>query len=87
MIPLEYMSRKIQELTVKAGLPRLKLHELRHTNITLLLEGGASLRETSGPFSFSAFRIHPLFFLRKKWERIVFIKARGTATLVKAAES
>ena len=47
LIPLEYMSRKIPELTVKAGLPRLKLHELRHTNITLLLESGASLRETS----------------------------------------
>lgn len=45
MIPLEYMSRKIPELTVKAGLPRLKLHELRHTNISLLYEQGASLKE------------------------------------------
>lgn len=45
MIPLEYMSRKIPELTVKAGLPRLKLHELRHTNISLLYEQGASWKE------------------------------------------
>ena len=45
MIPLEYMSRKIPELTVKAGLPRLKLHELRHTNISLLLEQGANFKE------------------------------------------
>ena len=45
MIPLEYMSRKIPELTVKAGLPRLKLHELRHTNISLLLERGANFKE------------------------------------------
>ena len=45
MIPLEYMSRKIPELTVKAGLPRLKLHELRHTNISLLLESGANFKE------------------------------------------
>lgn len=45
MIPLEYMSRKIPELTVKAGLPRLKLHELRHTNISLLYENGASMKE------------------------------------------
>lgn len=48
LIPLEYVSRKIPELTIKAGLPRLKCHELRHTNLTLLYEKGASWKELQG---------------------------------------
>lgn len=45
LIPLEFVSRKFPELCEKAGLKRLKLHELRHTNISLLLESGASMKE------------------------------------------
>lgn len=37
IIPLEYITRKFPELCVECGLKRLKLHELRHTNISLLL--------------------------------------------------
>lgn len=44
LIPLEYISRKFPELCIKAGLKRLKLHELRHTNISILLEQGADMK-------------------------------------------
>lgn len=47
LIPLEYMSRRVPALTVKAGLPRLKLHELRHTNLSLLYENGATPKQTA----------------------------------------
>lgn len=45
LIPLEYVSRTFPKLCERAGLRRLKLHELRHTNISLLLEAGASMKE------------------------------------------
>ena len=47
LIPLEYVSRVFPKVCEAAGLRRLKLHELRHTNLTLLLENGASVRDTS----------------------------------------
>ena len=45
LIPLEYVSRTFPKLCEKCGLKRLKLHELRHTNISLLLQNGASMKE------------------------------------------
>lgn len=45
LLPLEYVSRAFPKLCEKCGLKRLKLHELRHTNISLLLEAGASIKE------------------------------------------
>lgn len=45
MLPLEYVSRTFPSLCEKCGLKRLKLHELRHTNISLLLDAGASIKE------------------------------------------
>ena len=45
LLPLEYVSRAIPKLCEKAGLKRIKLHELRHTNISILLESGASMKE------------------------------------------
>jgi len=45
LIPLEYVSRAFPKLCEKSGLKRLKLHELRHTNISLLLKNGASMKE------------------------------------------
>lgn len=45
LIPLEYVSRAFPKLCEKAGLKRLRLHELRHTNISLLLDSGASMKE------------------------------------------
>ncbi len=47
LLPLEYVSRAFPKLCEKAGLRKIKLHELRHTNITILLENGASVRDTS----------------------------------------
>lgn len=44
LIPLEYVTRAFPELCKKCGLPRLKLHELRHTNISLLLENGYDMK-------------------------------------------
>ena len=45
LFPLEYISRAVPQLCEKCGLPRLKLHELRHTNISLLLESGTTMKE------------------------------------------
>ena len=45
LLPLEYVSRTFPALCEKCGLKRLKLHELRHTNISLLLDAGASMKE------------------------------------------
>ena len=45
ILPLEYVSRTFPVLCQKCGLRRLKLHELRHTNISLLLNDGASMKE------------------------------------------
>lgn len=47
LIPLEYMSRRVPALTVKAGLQRLKLHELRQTNLSMLLDNGATSKQTA----------------------------------------
>ena len=45
LIPLEYVSRAFPKLCEECGLRKLKLHELRHTNISLLLTEGASMKE------------------------------------------
>ncbi len=42
-----YLSSYVPNMTVKCGLPRLKLHELRHTVISLLLLNGYQLKEVS----------------------------------------
>lgn len=45
LIPLEYVSRAFPKLCEDCGLRKLKLHELRHTNISLLLSEGATMKE------------------------------------------
>lgn len=45
LIPPEYVSKAFPKLCRKSGLKRLRLHELRHTNISILLENGASMKE------------------------------------------
>ncbi len=45
LIPLEYVSKTFPKICEKCGLRRIKLHELRHTNISILLEAGASMKE------------------------------------------
>ena len=45
LIPLEYVSRTFPKICEKCGLRRIKIHELRHTNISILLEAGASIKE------------------------------------------
>ena len=45
LIPPEYVTRAFPKLCEECGLRRLKLHELRHTNISLLLAEGASMKE------------------------------------------
>lgn len=42
-----YLSSFVPRMTVKCGLPRLRLHELRHTVISLLLLNGFQLKEVS----------------------------------------
>lgn len=45
LLSLEYVSRAFPKLCESAGLKRLKLHELRHSNISMLLENCASMKE------------------------------------------
>lgn len=45
LIPLEYVSRTFPVLCEQAGLKRIRFHDLRHTNISLLLEQGATMKE------------------------------------------
>ncbi len=45
ILPMEYVSRTFPKLCTECGLKRITLHELRHTNISLLLEKGASMKE------------------------------------------
>ena len=42
-----YLSTHVPKITVACGLPRLKLHELRHTVISLLILKGHELKEVS----------------------------------------
>lgn len=44
-LKLDYLSRAVPRLAVKLGLDRVKLHELRHTNISLLIASGATIKE------------------------------------------
>lgn len=44
-LKLDYLTRNIPKLAIKLGLDRIKLHELRHSNISLLLASGASINE------------------------------------------
>jgi len=45
LIPPEYVSRTFPKLCEKCGLRKIGIHELRHSNISLLLENGASMKE------------------------------------------
>lgn len=57
LIPLEYVTRTFPRLCEKSGMRPLRLHELRHTNLSLLLENGASMKELqewAGHSSYSA---------------------------------
>lgn len=45
LIPPEYVTRAFPKLCEACGLRRLKLHELRHTNISLLLAEDSSMKE------------------------------------------
>jgi integrase len=40
-------SRDFRQLVKAAGLPRVRLHDLRHTHATLLLEAGRPTKEVS----------------------------------------
>ena len=45
ILPLEYVSRTFPVICKQCGLRKISLHELRHTNISLLLDNGASMKE------------------------------------------
>lgn len=56
LIPLDYVTREFPRLLERCGLRKIKLHELRHTNISLLVENGAnmkSVQEWAGHSSYS----------------------------------
>ena len=42
---LNYITRAFSETLSKHGLRKIRFHDLRHTNITILMESGASLKE------------------------------------------
>ncbi|HEY8821869.1 MAG TPA: tyrosine-type recombinase/integrase, partial [Dermatophilaceae bacterium] len=43
----EYATRHFQALALKAGLPVIRLHDLRHTNASLALSAGVDLKVVS----------------------------------------
>lgn len=45
LIPLDYITRAFPKLCKKCGLRPIKLHELRHTNISLLVEQGENMKQ------------------------------------------
>lgn len=45
--PPDYVSRRFGELALEAGLPRIRLHEGRHTAATLALEAGVDIKIVS----------------------------------------
>lgn len=47
LIPLEYVTRVFPKMCENAGMKRLRLHELRHTNVSLLLEKNMNMKEIS----------------------------------------
>lgn len=45
LMPLEYISRAFPRFCEQCGLRRIPLHSLRHTNISLLVQSGANMKE------------------------------------------
>ena len=45
LINLDYISSAFPKLVERLGLRRIRFHDLRHTNITLLIESGATLKD------------------------------------------
>ena len=45
LISLEYVTKAFPKMTERAGMKRLKLHELRHTNVSLLLNSGMNYKD------------------------------------------
>lgn len=45
IMKLDYVSRNFPKLCEECGLRRIRLHELRHSNISLLISAGANLKE------------------------------------------
>jgi Phage integrase family len=43
----EYVTRHFQALAMKAGLPSIRLHDLRHTNASLALAAGIDIKVVS----------------------------------------
>jgi integrase len=43
----EYVARHFQALAMKAGLPAIRLHDLRHTNTSLALAAGIDIKVVS----------------------------------------
>ncbi|MPZ16275.1 MAG: tyrosine-type recombinase/integrase [Chloroflexi bacterium] len=43
----DFFSHSFERLTVKMGLPRIRLHDLRHTHATLLLKAGVAVKVVS----------------------------------------
>lgn len=45
LISLDYAAIRFPKICENCGVKRLELHELRHSNIGLLIENGASMKE------------------------------------------
>ena len=45
LIPPDYISKRFPEFCERCGLKRIRFHELRHTNLSLLLDSGASMKD------------------------------------------
>jgi integrase len=57
----EYATRHFQRLAREAGLPRLRLHDLRHTNASLALQAGVNPKVVSDRLGHSQISSPPTF--------------------------
>lgn len=78
LIPLEYVSRTFPKLCEKIGLERLTLHELRHTNISLLVANGENMKTVQEWAGHSTYK--------QTADTYAHVQAGGKETLAKAIE-
>lgn len=76
-ITTNYLNKHFKHLLQSADLPLVRFHDLRHTNATLLIEGGASINAVSNNLGHSSTRIttdiytHTTLTMRNECARIM----------------
>lgn len=88
----ESVSQRFERLSRRAGLPRIKLHELRHTSASIGLASGETLKEVSDRLGHSTIAITADIYTHvipavahASAERRASVIPRGTGALSRSA--